>query len=149
MSEHVATISWARGDSEYTYETYPRAHTIRFGNGIELAGSAAPEFLGDADRVDPESSFVAALSSCHMLTFLAIAAKKRLVVEGYEDAAVGYLEKNAEGRLAMTRVVLRPKVVFGGEPPKPEQLERMHAASHRNCFIANSVTTTVTVESAD
>ncbi|MFK7991680.1 MAG: OsmC family protein [Sandaracinaceae bacterium] len=148
MSEHVASIHWTRGDAEFTYETYSRAHTVRFANGIELAASAAPAFLGDADRVDPEASFVAALSSCHMLTFLAIAARKRLVVEGYEDAAIGYLEKNAEGRLAMTRVVLRPKVVFGGAPPEPEQLKRMHATSHRNCFIANSVTTSVTVEPA-
>ncbi len=81
-----------------------------------------------------------------MLTFLAIAARKRLVVDHYRDAAVGFLEKNADGKLSVTRVVLRPNVTFGSRPPSPEGLERIHELAHQECFIANSVRTSVTVE---
>jgi len=147
MSEHIASISWQRGEVEFTYEQFSRAHTWRFANGLEVAASSAPQFLGNADRVDPESALVAAVSSCHMLTFLAVAARKRLVVERYEDAAVGYLDKNEEGRLAITRVVLRPEVTFSGEPMDAEQLEKLHALAHKNCFIANSVKCEVAIES--
>lgn len=146
MSEHSASIAWRRGDVEFTYDTFPRAHTWRFQNGLEVAASSAPQFLGDADRVDPESALVAAVSSCHMLTFLAVAARKRLIVERYDDDAVGTLEKNADGRLAITRVLLRPKVTFAGEVPNEEQLQKLHATAHKNCFIANSVKCEVTVE---
>jgi organic hydroperoxide reductase OsmC/OhrA len=96
--------------------------------------------------VNPEEAFVTSVSSCHMLTFLAICAKKKLVVDRYEDAATGILEKNGEGRLAMTRIVLRPRITFAGEDPSSEVIERLHESSHRNCFIANSVRTEVTVE---
>ena len=113
-----------------------------------MPGSAAPAFKGSAERVDPEEAFVAALSSCHMLTFLAIAAKKRLVVDDYVDSAVGYLEKNEDGKLAMTRVVLRPAIQFA-DPPSAETIEKMHHKAHENCFIALSVKTEVTVEPAD
>ena len=81
-----------------------------------------------------------------MLTFLAIAARKRLVVDRYRDAAVGFLEKNADGKLAVTRVVLRPEVSFGSGPPSPEGLEKIHELAHKECFIANSVRTSVTVD---
>jgi organic hydroperoxide reductase OsmC/OhrA len=114
-----------------------------------VQASAAPACRGSAGLVDPEEAFVAALSSCHMLTFLAYAAKRRFVVERYRDRAVGFLEKNAEGRLAVTRVVLRPEVVFAdGSAPAADELEELHHKAHEACFIANSVTTTVTVEPA-
>ncbi len=113
MSEHRATVSWERGSVPFTYETYVRDHAWRFPGGTQIAASAAPEFKGNPDLVDPEGALVAALSSCHMLTFLAVAARKRLVVESYVDEAVGYLEKNEDGKLAITRVVLRPKISFG------------------------------------
>lgn len=148
MSEHRATIDWQRGGSEFTYESYSRDHLWRFEGGVEVPASAAPDYLGGAERVDPEEAFVASLSSCHMLTFLALAARKRLVVDAYRDAAVGTMEKNAEGRLAITRVVLRPEVRFSGEPPSPEVLERLHHLAHEHCFIANSVRTDVRVEPA-
>jgi organic hydroperoxide reductase OsmC/OhrA len=146
MSEHVVDVSWVRGDHEFTYQAYSRDHEWRFDGGITVAGSANPAFLGSDDRVDPEEAFVAALSSCHMLTFLAIAARKRLVVDSYDDHAVGLMEKNAQGRLAITRVMLRPKIVFAGEIPDSEALEKMHHLAHEQCFIANSVTTEVMVE---
>ena len=147
MSVHRATIRWERGDAPFTYDAYSRNHSWRFEGGVEVPASAAPDYKGDAARVDPEAAFVAALSSCHMLTFLAIAARKRLVVDRYEDEATGTLEKNADGRLAVTRTVLRPRVTFGGEEPPPaEEIARLHAAAHEHCFIANSVRTHVTVE---
>ncbi len=146
MSQHRVTVAWRSGTAEFGYETYSRDHTWCFEGGPRIDASAAPEFLGTAGRVDPEEAFVAALSSCHMLSFLAIAARKRLPVASYRDAAVGTLEKNAEGRLAVTRVLLRPQVEFeAGAAPAPEQLERMHRLAHRECFIANSVRTEIEV----
>jgi organic hydroperoxide reductase OsmC/OhrA len=149
MSEHKAKLQWSRDGTEFTYKTYSRNHTWRFEGGVEVPASAAPQFLGDASRVDPESALVAALSSCHLLTFLAIAANSGFVVDSYEDDPVGHLEKNANGKLAVARVILRPKIVFSGaKQPSAPELEKLHDKAHRECFIANSVLTTVTVEPA-
>jgi organic hydroperoxide reductase OsmC/OhrA len=147
MPEHLATISWQRGDAAFTYDTYPRNHVWRFENGLSVEASSALHFLGDASRVDPEEAFVASLASCHMLTFLTIAARKRLAVDRYEDRAVGVLEKNEQGRLAITRVRLRPDVTFA-DPDAVSQgiLERLHEQAHQHCFIANSVRTRIEVE---
>ncbi len=110
-----------------------------------MPASAAVKYLGNAERVDPEEAFVASLSSCHMLTFLAIASKKRFVVQAYVDDAVGHMEKNADGKLAVTRVELHPKPVFTGDQPTDAQLRAMHDLAHAECFIANSVKTQVIV----
>ena len=146
MSKHFATVEWERGSVEFEYRSYSRDHTWRFEGGVRVCASSAPEYLGNANLVDPEKAFVAALASCHMLTFLAIAARKRLVVDRYRDAAVGFLEKNVDGKLAVTRVVLRPQISFGSRAPSPEGLEKIHELAHKECFIANSVRTSVTVE---
>jgi organic hydroperoxide reductase OsmC/OhrA len=147
MSEHVVTVSWRRETPDFTYDTYKRDHRWEFGSGSLVHASAAPEFRGNPDLVDPEEALVAALSSCHMLTFLAIASRKRYVVDSYTDAAVGYLEKNANGKLAVTRVTLRPRVTFSGDrQPAAADIDRMHHTAHEECFIANSVTTQITVE---
>ena len=109
-------------------------------------GDGAPAYLGSPANVDPEEAFVASLSSCHMLTFLAIACKQKFMLDSYQDEAVGHMEKNAEGKMAITRVELRPKITWGGDrTPSAEQLDEMHHAAHENCFIANSVKTEVTV----
>lgn len=146
MSDHVATIEWSRDGASFAYESYPREHTWSFDSGQTVRASAAPDFLGKPDAVDPEEAFVAALSSCHMLTFLAFASKKRMTVNRYTDRAVGTLAKNADGRLAVTRVVLSPHVEFDGDAPSPEELESLHHRSHEACFIASSVRTEVLVE---
>ena len=147
MSQHCATIRWNRESPEFTYDSYNRAHQWEFDAGIEVAASSAPAYLGETDRVDPEEAFVAALASCHMLTFLALAAKKRIVVDSYTDEAVGFMEKNADGRLAITRVTLRPRIDFGGtNRPSSDEIAKLHGTAHEHCFIANSVRTTVTVE---
>ncbi len=147
MSEHRAEIRWYRNTESFAYQDYDRRHLWRFEGGIEVAASAAPEFLGVAENVNPEEAFVASLSSCHMLTFLAIASRKRIVVDSYVDHASGLLEKNAAGKLAITRVLLRPQVRFRADSqPSQQELTRMHEIAHGECFIANSVTTQVEID---
>ena len=97
MSEHKVTLKWERGGAEFSYQKYPRDHTWRFDGGHTMAATAAPAYLGNPAHVDPEEAFVASLSSCHMLTFLAIACKQQFVIDSYEDEAVGHLEKNFDG----------------------------------------------------
>ena len=148
MSEHHAGVRWKRTSADFTYDTYNRAHEVQFKNGaIKLLASSAPAFRGDADRVDPEEAFVASLSACHMLTFLAICARKRLTVEAYEDDAVGHLEKGDGGKLWMAHATLRPRVRFAqGTQIDDATLADIHHKSHEECFIANSVKTDVAVE---
>jgi organic hydroperoxide reductase OsmC/OhrA len=146
MSTHHASVRWTRSTPDFEYATYVRAHTTSFGSGQSLDTSSAPEFAGDPTRTNPEELLVGALSSCHMLTFLAVAARKRFVVDSYEDQAEGVLEKDASGVMWVTRVVLRPVVHFSGTAPDAAQLAALHESAHRNCFIANSVKTEVRVE---
>lgn len=148
MSAHHASIVWKRTSADFTYDGYNRAHEVRYKSGaIVVPASGAPAFKGDADRVDPEEQFVAALSACHMLTFLAICARKRLTVDSYEDEAEGVLEKGADGKLWMTRATLRPRVTFApGTAVDAATLADIHHKSHEQCFIANSVKTDVAVE---
>jgi len=147
MSEHKVTLTWQRGDKPFDYQKYPRDHMWKFPGGHEMQASAAPAYLGNPKLVDPEEAFVASLSSCHMLTFLAIAAKKKFVLDEYIDDAVGHMEKNAEGRLAITRATLNQKLKFSGDKqPTAQEIEEMNHAAHEQCFIANSVKTEITVE---
>jgi organic hydroperoxide reductase OsmC/OhrA len=146
MSEHHASIVWQRTSADFTYDTYNRAHEVRYKSGaILVPSSSAPAFKGDVDRVDPEEAFVASLSACHMLTFLAICARKRITVDSYEDHAVGFLEKDG-AKLWMTRVILKPHVKFAvGTQVDAKLIDEIHRKSHEECFIANSVKTDVTV----
>jgi organic hydroperoxide reductase OsmC/OhrA len=147
MSEHRVTVAWERGGRDFTYKLYPRDHTWAFEGGAGISASAAPEYRGNPELVDPEEAFVASLSSCHMLTFLTLAARKRFVVDRYSDHATGYLEKNEAGKLAVTRVELRPEIVFAGEKrPSAPELSELHERAHDLCFVANSVKTAVSVE---
>jgi organic hydroperoxide reductase OsmC/OhrA len=149
MAEHKITLEWKRETETFTYDTYNRDHVWVFEGGSRLTASAAPAYRGNPALVNPEEAFVASLSSCHMLTFLAVAAKRKFIVDRYSDQAVGVLEKNAQGKLAVTRVQLHPTVIFSGPAqPTPEQLTALHEEAHKGCFIANSVTTDVTVEAA-
>ncbi len=147
MSEHRATLEWRRESADFGYETYNRDHVVEFDNGLKLEASAAPAYKGSEDRVDPEELLVAAIANCHMLTFLAFCSKKRLTLDSYRDNAVGVLEKNENGKLAITRVTLHPVATFapGVEVPR-EELEKLHHRAHGECFIANSVRAEVVVE---
>ena len=152
MSEHVATIEWSRGDQAFADNRYSRAHDWRFDGGAVVRGSSAPTSvplpMSDPAAVDPEEAFVAALSSCHMLFFLAFAAKAGFVVDRYRDAAVGVLGRDDRGKTSMTVVTLRPEVAFAGDAPDAETVSDLHHRAHQACYIANSVRTGVRVEPA-
>jgi organic hydroperoxide reductase OsmC/OhrA len=151
MGQYIATISWKRNGATFTDNAYSRGHVWKFDGGIEVPASSSPHIVplpkSVAAAVDPEEAFIAALSSCHMLWFLSIAAKRSFVVEDYHDEAVGVMEANAEGRLAITRVTLRPAVLFvGDKTPSPAEIGEMHHEAHVQCFIASSVRTEVRCE---
>ena len=143
MAEHRVILTWKDGGKPFTYEAYPREHTLSFKDGQEvITASAAPAYRGDGAHADPEDMLVAALSSCHMLSFLAICTKKKITVKSYEDDAVGFLEGDKH-KLWIARVILRPKVDCDANSAK---LSEIHHLAHEACFIANSVKTDISVE---
>lgn len=147
MSHHEIQLTWTRQTPDFQYDTYDRTHSLVFAGGQKIAASSAPEYLGRAENANPEEMLAASLASCHMLTFLAVAAKSRFVVDSYLDRAVAVLEKNEDGRLAVTEIILNPKIQFSGEKvPDAEQLKALHDKAHRNCFIGNSIKARVTVK---
>jgi len=152
MSEYTATITWERSsDNKFIDGRYSRGHTWSFDCGISVPASSSPHVVplpySIEENVDPEEAFIAAISSCHMLTFLSIAAKKHFIVDRYVDEVSGVMERNAEGRCAITKVALRPDVKFSGEVlPTIGEIEEMHHEAHEECFIANSVKTQILTE---
>lgn len=150
MSYSVKII-WEKQQNEaFVDNKYSRAHKWTFDAGITIDASSSPHVvpvpMSNEFAVDPEEAFIASLSSCHMLWFLSIAAKKNFIVESYEDDAEGELEIDEGGRLAMTKVILKPKVKFGNETiPSREQVDEIHHLAHEKCFIANSVKTKITI----
>jgi len=151
MAKHEARVSWTRGATEkFTDNRYSRAHEWAFDGGIAVRASSSPSVvplpLSAADAVDPEEALVASTSSCHMLYFLFFAAKRGLVVESYTDNAIGVVEKNAAGKMFVSRITLRPAVVFAGAAPSPSDLDALHHAAHEECFIANSLKSEIVVE---
>jgi len=152
MSEYHATIQWQRNDNEdFLGNKFSRAHNWTFDGGLTVPASASSKIVplpyALDENIDPEEAFIAALSSCHMLFFIAYAAKKRFVVDDYTDHASGVLAENSEGKMAMTQVTLRPKVVFSGEHlPSREDIEKIHHMSHEKCYIANSVTSDIIID---
>ena len=151
MSEHKAAVVWSRGTQDFLDNLYSRRHLIRFDGGAELSGSSSPHVVpapySDPTAIDPEEAFVASIASCHMLWFLAIAAKRKFRVDRYADDAFGIMAPNAGGKLVVSVVTLRPAAVFSGEAvPTREEIEHMHHQSHEECFIANSVKTDIRCE---
>ncbi len=148
---YTARIFWERGEDVFTDRRYSRRHTIAFDGGVTIPGSASPHVvrppMSDEAAVDPEEMFVACLSNCHMLWFLDLAAREGLRVDRYVDEAEGEMEKDAAGKLAITRVTLRPKVDFSGvKVPTREEVELLHHRAHEECFIASSVKSDVRIE---
>lgn len=151
MSDHHATVTWRRGDAAFLDQRYSRVHEWRFDGGALVRGSSSPSVvpvpMSDPTAVDPEEAFVAALSSCHMLWFLSLAVKRGWVVDAYADHASGTLGRNEDGKVAMTRVVLRPATTFSGASlPSSTEVAEVHHAAHEACFLASSVRTEVVVE---
>jgi organic hydroperoxide reductase OsmC/OhrA len=153
LSRHTATIYWQRGEQVFTDNKYSREHSWNFDGGCEVTASASPEEVAlpysNPNAVDPEEAFVASISSCHMLWFLSLAAKQGFVVEEYRDNAEGILEKNLENKRAITRVILRPDVVFPkNNAPDQQKFDKLHQQAHNKCFIAHSVKTRITIEAS-
>ncbi len=151
MAEHRATITWhgTAVPAEFVKGRYSREHTWAFDGGVTIAASPSPSVVlapwSNPAHVDPEEAFVASVSSCHMLTFLHVAAKRGFTVTSYRDAAVGVLTKGANGVPWVSTITLRPELAYVGDPPTTEQLAELHHAAHEQCFIANSVKTEVVV----
>ncbi|HEY0927412.1 OsmC family protein [Brevundimonas sp.] len=151
MTEYLATVEWGRGDQPFLDNKYARAHDWRFDGGAVVRGSSAPESvpvpMSDPTAVDPEEALVASASSCHMLFFLAYAAKAGFVVDRYLDEAVGVMGRDERGKVAIVSVILRPAVTFSGETlPDAAAIADLHHRSHEHCYIANSLRAEVTVE---
>ncbi len=150
MSTYHATVDWAFAGEDFLRRRYSREHTVTFEHGTVVPGSASPHIVrapwSRADAMDPEAAFTASLSQCHMLWFLDIAAGAGFSVAAYRDEAEGTLDKGGDGKLVMTRVVLRPAVTFTGRQPTAEELAHLHHRAHEECFIATSVKTEVVVE---
>lgn len=150
MTTYTATVEWRRTGEPFADGRYSRSHAWRFDGGAEVRASSSPHVVpvpySDPAGVDPEEAFVASLSSCHMLWFLALAAKRGFVVDGYVDEAVGQMAADAAGDLWIARVTLRPEVRFSGPAPSPEEQRELHHQAHEECFIARSVRTEVVCE---
>jgi organic hydroperoxide reductase OsmC/OhrA len=151
MSTYTATIRWTRDpETDFARGQYSRGHSWSFDGGITLAASASPHIVpapwSNADAVDPEEAFVASLASCHMLFFVDFARRAGLVIDSYTDEAEGTLDKRDDGKMWMSKVVMRPKIDWGGDAPDEATIADLHHRAHDACFIANSVTTKVTVE---
>ena len=149
MSRHLANVSW-RSDGEFVSGRYSRRHEWRFDGGALVTASASPDVvpepMSDPAGVDPEEALVASVASCHMLWFLSLAQQAGIDVESYADNAVGEMGRIGPGRMAVTRITLRPAIAFGGAAPAQETLARLHEQAHERCFIANSLKTEVVVE---
>lgn len=149
MAEHEATIEW-EGQGDFRANRYSRAHIWRFDGGAVVPASSSPHVvpvpMSDPAGVDPEEALIASVSSCHMLWFLHLARDAGLEVTRYRDAAVGTMAKDERGRMAMTRIVLRPEIGFAGAAPDAETIARLHHGAHEKCFIANSLRTQIVVE---
>jgi len=151
MAHYEAEVIWQRAEQPFLDNRYSRRHLLRFDGGIEIPGSSSPHVvpvpMSDAAAVDPEEAFVAALSSCHMLWFLALAAKRKFCVDRYADAAEARMGKNAAGKVALLSVTLHPDAKFSGEHrPTRADIDALHHEAHELCFIANSVTSEVRCE---
>ena len=151
MAKHLATIRWYASPGEnYAKGQYSRAHSWSFDGGAIVPASASPHIVpmpwADPDAVDPEEAFVASAASCHMLFFLDFARQAGLIVTGYEDEAEGEMHKGSDGKVRITRIALRPRIVFAGDEPEQAVIDELHHKSHEACFIANSITTEIVVE---
>ena len=150
MKTFEASLAWERGAQAFLDQRYSRAHTWQFDGGVTVPASSSPLSvplpMSDPAAVDPEEALVAAASSCHMLFFLSLAAARGLVVDSYRDRASGILDTDDRGRLAITRIVLRPRIVFAGGPPDAAVLAQLHHEAHARCYIASSLRGAVVVE---
>lgn len=146
MADHRITLNWQRNEATFERGNYPKDHQVRYLGGQTLGVSAAAAYGGNAALADPEQMLLSALASCHMLTFLAVAANRGFVVDQYLDDAECELGKNAEGATAVVRATLRPAVRFAGDKqPDAEEYAKLHERAHKGCFVGQSLKTEVRV----
>lgn len=152
MKQFEAKVAWHRGAQSFADQRYSRRHEWIFDGGLRVPASSSPLSvpvpMSDPAAVDPEEALVAAASSCHMLFFLAVAAQRGFVVDDYRDHALGFMQKNEEGNIAMTKIALRPAITFSLTPPDAAELAALHHAAHARCYIANSIKADIVVEPA-
>jgi organic hydroperoxide reductase OsmC/OhrA len=147
MSIFSIHLNWQRTTPDFDHKTFDRSHTWRLAGGQIVQGSAAPDYSGDPNMSNPEEALLAALSSCHMLTFLTIAALRKLTVDHYEDEPLAELGKNAQGRMMVSRLTLRPLVVFSGANlPDANVIKELHRKAKENCFIGNSLLSEMSID---
>lgn len=151
MHEYTATVSWARNGANFLDRKFSRGHVWRFDGGVEVPASSAPGVvrppLSVVEAVDPEEALVASASSCHMMTFLFLAAKAGFVVDSYADEAVGVMTANEAGRYWVSKITLRPAIAFSGDKlPTEADLAELHHHAHEECYIANSIRSETVVE---
>jgi len=151
MSTYTAKISWKNDSPEtFTKNRYSRAHTWAFDGGIEVPASSSPHAVrlpfSVEEAVDPEEALVAAVSSCHMLTFLWVAAKKGFLIESYEDNAVGEMTSTNDWKQWISKITLDPQIVWGDKTPTAQELKELHHEAHAQCYIANSIKSEVVVK---
>lgn len=145
MSSYICNLSWKKESQDFSYEKYNRNHEVSFSGPQQLKTSAAKEYFGNVDMTNPEELLGASLASCHLLTFLAVAAKSGYNIESYKCRAEAMLSKNEEGRIFVSEINLTPEIIFNGKLPTAEQLSSLHDKSHKNCFIAQSLKTKVNI----
>jgi organic hydroperoxide reductase OsmC/OhrA len=150
---YTARVAWHRGDAAFVDNRYSRLHRWTFDGGVSVPASSSPQVVpvpaSDPEAIDPEEALVASASSCHMLWFLYIAARRGFVIDSYVDDAAGTMEKDSDGRQAITRITLRPRIDFGGSRvPSADELAAIHHEAHERCFIANSLKSEIVVEEA-
>ena len=147
MSEHRISLEWARNGGAFARGNYSPDHLIRYAGGQTLHGSPSSAYMGNDAYADPEQLLLSALSACHMLTFLAVCANRGYVVDSYVDNAVAVLDRNADGKMAVVKAIIAPKVTFSGDKqPSGDEYAKLHERAHQACFIANSVKTEVEVK---
>jgi organic hydroperoxide reductase OsmC/OhrA len=151
MSEHRTIIRWKRTSPDFLKGKYSREHTWTFDGGITVPASPSPSVVpppySNPAHVDPEEAFVAAVSSCHMLTYLYLASKQGFQIDSYDDEAVGVMTKSEKGVPWVSSITLNPKIAYSGEKlPTPTDEEKLHRLAHEQCFIANSIKTEVIVQ---
>ena len=147
MSSFSIGLSWQRSTPDFDVKTFSRDHVWRLAGGQTVRGSSAPDYSGNPEMSNPEEALLAALSSCHMLTFLSIAALRKLVVDRYEDEPVAELGKNEKGKMMVARMTLRPQATFGGATiPDEDAVRELHRQAKENCFVGNSLLSQVALE---
>ncbi len=149
--KHYAKLRWKKKPEEvFTNHKYSRLHTWLFDGGTAVRASSSPEIIpapmSDVSAIDPEEAFIAALSSCHMLFFLSVTASRQYVVDSYEDEVEGITEKDENKKISITKITLRPKVIFSGDNiPSSNEIKFFHETAHKKCYLANSVKAKISI----